>query len=361
LGEQPRIEDGGVSWEGDARSVMRANLWLRTASRVLVRVATFKATAFFEVEKRAKSIPWRRFVGENRSVEFRVTAKKSRLYHSDAIAERLAKAVRAALSPTQSRATAKPKRPLPPRVQPAAKHPILFVVRVFHDEFTISADTSGDLLHMRGYRLAAGKAPLRETLGAALLLASQWTGDTALLDPFCGSGTIPIEGALIARRLPPGLDRDFEFMNWPDYDAASWRRLTNDARAASLASSPVPIAGSDRDAGAIAFSRENAQRAGVAGDIVFETRAISNVDASGPPGLLATNPPYGVRVSERATVRNLYARLGQVIRDRLDRWDVAMFSSDTRLAAQVGLEFRELFRTTNGGLRVSALHHRGVN
>jgi putative N6-adenine-specific DNA methylase len=342
LGEKPRIEDGGVTWEGDAHSVMRANLWLRTASRVLVRVAEFKATAFYELEKRAKKIPWDSFLAAGQGAEFRVTARKSKLYHSDAIAERLLSALGSRLS-----ATAESREP---RAESQ-----LFVVRVLHDEFTISADTSGELLHMRGYRQAVAKAPLRETLAAALVLASGWRGETPLLDPFCGSGTIPIEGALVVRRMAPGLQRRFAFMDWPDFSAKVWTDLATEARAGVLASSPVPILGSDRDAGAIDSARANAKRAGVDADVDFSVRAVSDVAPPPIAGLVATNPPYGVRVSRGAELRNLYARLGQVLRERCPGWQIAMYSPEPRLANQTGLEFREMLRTSNGGIKVAGL------
>jgi putative N6-adenine-specific DNA methylase len=343
LGEQPRIEDGGVSWDGDARSMMRANLWLRTASRVLVRVARFKATAFYELEKRAKQIPWDEFVAPGLDVEFRVTARKSKLYHSDAIQERLANSVGPRAKSTSA-----------DNLRPTADMQ-LFVVRVFHDEFTISADTSGELLHMRGYRQAIGKAPLRETLAAALLLAADWTGQSPLLDPFCGSGPIPIEAALIARRIPPGLQRQFAFMRWPSYRASHWKELVREAHTSMRASSPVPILGSDRDAGAIESALANAERAGVASDIELSVRAISAIEPPDTRGLIATNPPYGVRVGKVANVRNLYAQFGHVLRQKCAGWRVLMYSPDTRLARETGLPFQELLRTSNGGIRVSAI------
>jgi putative N6-adenine-specific DNA methylase len=341
LGEQPRIEDGGVSWEGDARSVMRANLWLRTASRVLVRVARFHATAFYELEKRAKRIPWAQFLGTGVRPDFRVTARKSRLYHSDAIAERLANSV------GRRKADGGQREP--------DGGTQLFVVRMARDELTISADTSGDLLHMRGYRQAVAKAPLRETLAAALLMAAEWRGDTPLLDPFCGSGTIPIEGALLARDIPPGRGRRFAFMDWPTYDGAIWSALLADSAARARETPPVPILGSDRDRGAITAAIANAARAGVAGDIAFSVRALSAIEPPESRGLVATNPPYGVRVSDGSDVRNLYAQLGNVLRRRWKGCRVALYAPDSRLIQATGLITSEVIRTSNGGIRVSAV------
>jgi putative N6-adenine-specific DNA methylase len=316
---------------------MRANLWLRTASRILVRVAEFQATAFFELEKRARRIPWADFLASGSRPEFRVTTHKSRLYHSDAVAERLTSAALRAHK-------RQPRDDAPEQ---------LFVVRVDHDVVSISADSSGELLHVRGYRQAVAKAPLRETLAAALLLAADWHGDSPLLDPFCGSGTIPIEGALIARRMAPGIQRDFAFGRWPAFDASQWQSLRAEAKSSALGSAPHELAGSDRDAGAIAGARANAQRAGV--DVAFETGAISALAARPGSGLVATNPPYGVRVGDPKTLRDLYARFGDVLRQRFAGWRVAMYVSDVRLAKQTGLDLRELYRTTNGGLKVAAM------
>jgi putative N6-adenine-specific DNA methylase len=316
---------------------MRANLWLRTASRVLVRVAEFPATAFFELEKRARHVPWGDFLARDTRPTFRVTTHKSRLYHSDAVAERL-------LSAAMRTHKKAPGDDAPEQ---------LFVVRVEHDVVSVSADSSGELLHVRGYRQAVAKAPLRETLAAALLLAADWRGDTPLVDPFCGSGTIPIEGALLARRLAPGLQRDFAFTRWPSFDATQWESIRAEARSGSLAAPPAAISGADRDAGAVAAARANAERAGVA--VAVDVGAISAAAAPSASGLVATNPPYGVRVGDPKTLRNLYARFGDVLRQRFPGWRVAMYASDLRLARQTGLIFRELFRTTNGGLKVTAL------
>ena len=337
LGEQPRPEEGGVSWTGDARSLMRANLWLRSASRVVVRVAQFRATAFYELEKHARRIDWSPYLGPGVAPEFRVTAKKSKLYHSDAIAERLLSAVGPRVSGKQK----------------TEGEQQLFIVRMHRDICTISADTSGELLHMRGYRQAVAKAPLRETLAAAMLIASDWTGTEALLDPFCGSGTIPIEAALIARAMAPGMNREFAFEGWPAVDGRAWKVLKEDARSRMRESTAI-IQASDRDDGAIAASRANAERAGVADAIDFQVNSLSQAHPRAASGLVVTNPPYGKRVSEGRDVRNLYAQLGKWMSNHRN-WGLSFLSAEDRMARQLGIPLEQLLKTSNGGIPVKLL------
>ena len=216
----------------------------------------------------------------------------------------------------------------------------------------MSADASGELLHRRGYRLETAKAPLRETLAAAMLAGAGWDGAAPMVDPMCGSGTIPIEAALLARRVPPGMARRFAFMRWPGFDQSAWEQLVRQARERMLQRAPVPILGSDRDAGAVAASAANAERAGVAGDIQWRRAAIS---AMAPPpgrGWIITNPPYGVRVGERRELRDLYAQLGNVARRCCPGWEVAFLAAHPELERQTGLEPAVRFTTENGGIRV---------
>ena len=347
LGIAPRIEEGGVSWIGDLASIARANLWSRLASRIIVRVAEFRARAFYELELHAKRIAWDRFVAPKSTAEFRVTCRKSKLYHSDAVAQRFAEAIaKRVAGVTVGGGGAEIDD------DQAGADRQLFIVRFSHDVCTVSVDTSGALLHMRGYRQAVAKAPLRETLAAAILLGAEWRGDVPLLDPMCGSGTIPIEGARLARRIAPGRDRPFAFARWPEADASLLRSLIDDARSRELASAPAPIVGSDRDAGAVAAARANAERAGVAADIEWRVQPISAVTASVGPGVLASNPPYGVRIGEADRLRNLYAQVGNLARARLEGWTIALLTADRELERQARMVLHERFRTTNGGIPV---------
>ena len=353
LGITPRLETGGVSFRATIATVARANLWLRTASRVIVRVAMFRAQAFHELERLARALPWERFVRPGTPVGFRVTSRKSRLYHTGAIEQRVAEAIEHRLgkvSIVDSAAAATDDE------DAEASRAQLFVIRVFSNAFTVSADSSGALLHQRGYRQAIAKAPLRETIAAAMLIASDWSGAIPLIDPMCGSGTIPIEAALIARRIAPGLRRGFAFLEWPETSAPMWDKLREDAAGAALRQSPVAIRGSDRDRGAIAAAMANAERAGVSSDVDFSVRPVSAIEGgSDVPGLLVTNPPYGVRVGEAQKLRDLYARLGQVLRAKLPGWEVALLSANPRLERELRLALEERLRTRNGGIPVRLL------
>jgi putative N6-adenine-specific DNA methylase len=356
------VDAAGVAFECDLRDLARANVHLRTASRVLVRVDEFRAATFHELEKRVARVEWGRWIAPGRDVTIRVTCRKSRLYHSGAVAERIA----AVLAPFAGRvggvkrvAETDDAEPAPPD---AASEPNdgdtaqLLVVRLLDDRCTLSIDSSGALLHQRGYRLVSGKAPLRETLGAALLLASGWVPGTPLLDPFCGSGTLAIEAAMLARRIAPGRTRAFAFEQWPGVDPTVLDGVRAQARAAERESAGAPILASDRDAGVIEGAVANAERAGVAGDIRFSVGAVSSLalpEEIAGPGCVVTNPPYGVRVGDSAELRNLYARTGSVLRRQCAGWRIAIVSADRRLVGQLGIPLVDALRTSNGGLPIT--------
>ncbi len=336
--------EGGVPFRGTLLDLYRANLHLRTASRVLVRLDEFYVTTFSQLRKKAGRIPWEQYIDPGRPVALRATCHKSRLYHSGAVAERVAGGL-------EDRLGRAPEAVKDAGDDPEGPPPQLIVVRIAHDLCTISVDSSGDLLHRRGYRLATAKAPLRETLAAGLVLASGWNGTAPLLDPFCGSGSIPIEAALIAARIPPGLKRRFAFMDWPGFHQEDWLALLEEARPPEGKPLP-PILGSDRDAGAIQASQANAARAGVGEAIEFSVRAVSTIDPPPGTGWVVTNPPYGLRVSANKDLRNLYAQFGNVARKQLKGWRIAMLCSDERLIGQTRLPFEREMLLVNGGVRV---------
>ena len=342
------VEAGGVALTGGMDAIQLANLHLRTASRVVARVAEFRVTTFYELEARARRIEWERWLGAE-PVRLRVTCRKSKLYHSDAVAQRFIEGMAKRTGAWEATAERDAEG------ESEGEDAQMFLVRIHHDVCTVSVDTSGALLHRRGYRQAVGKAPMRETIAAAMLLASGWAGEVPLVDPLCGAATIPIEGALLARRIAPGVNRGFAFMRWPSFDAAGWARHLEAARAKELPNAPAPIIGSDRDAGAIAASASNAARAGVEGDVELAERSLSAIEVPHGPGWLITNPPYGMRVGSVDRVRDLYAQLGHMARGALPGWGIGLLSPDRSLDAQLRIALSTAFETTNGGIRVRYL------
>jgi putative N6-adenine-specific DNA methylase len=341
-----RVIEGGVAFRGDAADMYRANLHLRTASRILVRLGDFYAGAFSELHKKASRLPWEKSLQRGQPVTVRATCHKSKLYHSDAVAERVASAISDRLGqrvPVQASSE-----------DDEAPGPQLVLVRIVQDRCTISLDSSGALLHQRGYRLATARAPLRETLAAGMLLAARWEPAAPLLDPFCGSGSIAIEAALMGLKRAPGRMRRFAFMDWPDFDLESWQSVVEAADRQAADHSPLILA-SDRDAGAVEAALANAERAGVAAHVQISQRAVSAIEVPPQRGWVVTNPPFGVRVQGGGDLRNLYAQFGQVLRERCPGWQVAMLSADDTLAASTGLRFDKgrSLRLVSGGLAVT--------
>ena len=382
------VEPGGVAFQGDLEALYRANLHLRTASRVLVRVGDFSAAAFSELRKKASRLDWARYLVPGQPVAIRATCKASKLYHADAVAERIAGAIVDSLGApiirqklgdeegrsqhpeplaSLSRDISTPDRMSkcgerrdaqePPSLYGTGcreRPPQLVVVHIFNNHCTVSVDASGELLHRRGYRQAVAKAPLRETLAAALLLAAPWDATSPLVDPFCGSGAIPIEAALLALGAAPGRQRRFAFMDWPGFDEKRWTALLAVAQASMRTELPpgCQIIASDRDAGAVRMAQENAARAGVAQHIQFTCQAVSAIHPPARSGWVITNPPYGIRVSSNKDLRNLYAQFGNVLRAQCPGWHIAILCNDQALLAQTRLTLDASFSLLNGGIKV---------
>ncbi len=348
LGLNPlEAEDGGVSFTGDLSVLYKANLYLRTATRVIVRLGSFPAAAFVELIRKVSKLDWEKFLPVGKAVSIRATCKRSRLYHSGAVAERVAIGMSAYFK----------------RKIIAVKYdedqdgevPALIIVRLADNLCTISIDSSGAMLSKRGYRQAVAKAPIRESLAAAMIMATGWDGKQPLLDPFCGSGTIPIEAALLAKRTAPGLHRSFAFMDWPEFNEQLWEKMITDANAIIL-DKPVSVQGSDRDQGAIEAATANAERARLGKTVAFNMKSVSDIVPSGSePGWIIANPPYGMRLSGKDDLRDLFASFGKVVRTKFSGWSVALLVSDVNLLRQTGLVFdkKPLLSFSNGGIRVS--------
>ncbi len=368
-----KAERGGVSMRCTTRQLYAANLWSRVATRVLVRAAQFEATSFAGLESALRhEVDLDRWLG-GRAPQLRVSAARSALYHTDAIAER-AYGVWGRPESGEEADTAGPAGPAwasgPLGAASAAgaedaeadpevgDGPPLVVVRNVHNRFTVSVDCSGEPLYKRGWRQEVAKAPMRENLAAAMLLGCGWRPEQPLLDPFCGSGTIPIEAALLALNRPPGFARSFAFFDWPDFEPGTWASVIGQAAEAERDPAGWSIAGADRDAGAVAAATANAARADVEDVVTFTERPVSATPAvaSGTePGWVVTNPPYGARIDHGGDLRNLYARFGTTVREQLPGWSVAMLVADRRLAAHSGLSLHEALRFANGGIDVELL------
>jgi putative N6-adenine-specific DNA methylase len=327
----PRLGHGGFSVNMTTAELYGANLHLRTASRVLLRLSRFEAEDKGAFLAGFRKISFDRYlrVDTGQPANLRVDSVASKLANAG-IVERLAREVLGSLTGATVR------------------------IRLDHDTVTVSIDSSGDHLHRRGWREALARAPLRETLAAALVTASGYDGQRdAFVDPMCGSGTIAIEAARLARGLPAGAMRSFAFQTWPGFDAAAWARVNAKAASGAFDGPIRPIVGADRDTGAIEAAVANAQRAGVADDIEFRVAPISALAVPDGPGVIASNPPYGMRVSGGADLRDLYDAFGNVVRGLGREWRVALIAADRAMVTRVIAKPNEVATLDNGGIPVS--------
>jgi putative N6-adenine-specific DNA methylase len=332
-----RVVAGGVAFAGGRRELYVANLWLRTASRVVARVGEIRASDFPELFRRAVRLPWGRFVRPGTRLRVRAVSHRSRLIHTGRIAETVAAAVDRALG-----------RPAPPLSGPEQ----LVLARFEDDSCLLSVDSSGELLHRRGYREATARAPLRETLAAGLLVLLGWDGAVPLADPMCGSGTLVIEAALLAAHRAPGAKRRFAFMDWPHFRPGLWEVLLAEA-ACGERRPAVAIYGSDRDPLALAAARGNAGRAGVLTEVALLQADLADLEPVAGPGLILCNPPYGARLGQGEDLRRLYRALGEACRRSYPGWRVAFLAPDDRLAQATGLPAVPRAALNNGGIAVT--------
>ena len=344
LGIEGVVEEGGVSFYGGLREMLLANLWLRTANRVLLRVSRFRATTFAELIRKTERLPWELYLPEGYGVKLRVTSYRSRLYHEGAIKERILKAIGNRAGREFNQSTGKE---------------VLVVVRFVKDRCTISVDTSGGDLFRRGYKVGKGSATLRENLAAALILASGWNQRTPLFDPFCGTGTIPIEAALIAAGRAPGLFRRFPFEDWPTFDRSLWEELKTEARARERPAPARPfIFAGDASEKALSATLKNLQAAGL--EPWVETLEANLNELSPPassPGFIITDPPYGKRLRSRGLAA-FYRTWGKVFRERFSGWHLVMIFPEARVrefSRLTGIRFRKILSTEHGGLRCAFL------
>ena len=315
--EISQVEDGRVTFIGDEEAICQANIFLRTAERILVKVGSFKAVTFEELFDKTKALPWEEYIPENGKFWVKkASSVKSKLFSTSDIQSIMKKAMVERMKSKYHKSWFE---------EDGAEYP----VRVFlmKDQATIGLDTSGESLHKRGYRKLSGKAPITETLASALIMLTPWRADRILVDPFCGSGTFPIEAAMMAASIAPGMNRSFTAEAWTNLVAKKqWYDAMDEANDLVKRDVEVDIQGYDIDGDVIKVARENAQVAGVDHMIHFQQRAVKDLSHPKKYGFVITNPPYGERLNEKETLPALYREFGESFK-KLDSWSAYMITS----------------------------------
>ena len=339
--EISQVEDGRVVFRGGMDVVCRANIFLRTAERILLKAGSFQAVTFDELFERTKEIPWEDYIPEDG--KFWVTkaaSVKSRLFSPSDIQSIMKKAMVERL---------KEKYHTQWFQETGASYP----VRVFlmKDVVTVGIDTTGVSLHKRGYRPAAGKAPIAENLAAALIMLTPWKRDRILVDPFCGSGTFPIEAAMMAANIAPGMNRSFTAETWTNLVAKKvWYEAVNEAQDLITDNIETDIQGYDADPEVLRTARRNAENAGVAHLIHFQQREVKDLNHPRKYGFIITNPPYGERLEEKSALPRIYRDFGEAFR-RLDSWSAYMITSYDDAERYFGRKAEKNRKIYNGMIR----------
>ena len=339
--EITKVEDGRVTFEGDEEAVCRANIFLRTAERVMIQVGRFKATTFEELFQGIKNLPWEEYIPEDGKFWVKKASSiNSKLFSPSDIQSIAKKAMVERMKQNYHKEWFK---------EDGASYPVrIFLLK---DEVTVALDTSGDSLHKRGYRTMTSKAPLTETLAASLIMLTPWRKDRILVDPFCGSGTFPIEAAMIAANIAPGMNRDFTAEEWTNLiDRKLWYECVKEAEDMIDTTVKVDIQGYDIDGDVIKAARENAKRAGVEHMIHFQQRAVADLSHPKKYGFIITNPPYGERLEDKADLPELYTQIGQAYQ-RLDSWSMFLITSYTDTEKYIGRKADKNRKIYNGMLK----------
>jgi putative N6-adenine-specific DNA methylase len=342
---------GGVAFAGDHALLYRANLWLRTAVRVLRPVLEAPVASPDELYRAVQSVDWQQFLTPDHTLAVDCNVRDSHITHSHYAALRTKDAVCDQFLARVGR------RPSVDTENPLVK----INLHIHRDRMTLSLDSSGASLHKRGYRpLGLTKAPLNEALAAGIILLTEWDGSVALADPMCGSGTLAIEASWLALRRPPGLTRKrFGFMGWLDFDIGLWTALRDEARRGVLPKLPAPVVGSDVRRDAVSFAEKNARAAGVGHLVHFTVQDVGRFrPPDGPPGVIVCNPPYGERIGEERALRPLYEALGTALRERCPGWRAFVFSGNPLLEAVLGLPPVRSVPLYNGKIPCRLLEYR---
>lgn len=338
--EDVKVENARVEFPGDASDICRCNLWLRSADRVFIKMGEFTALSFEELFEKTKALPWGDILPENANFPVEGKSVRSKLFSVPDCQAIVKKAIVEKMKQKYKRSWFEEDGPR-----------FTIEVGLLKDVATLTIDTSGAGLHKRGYRQMASEAPLKETLAAAMVDLSFWNPDRILMDPFCGSGTIPIEAAMIGRNMAPGLKREFASEHWPFVPKALWNRAREEAEAAMDRTKEFRILASDIDGRVLKVARHNAQLAGVGDYIAFQTLPVSEVRSRKRYGCIITNPPYGERLGERKEVEELYREMGRVFRE-LEDWSFYVLTSHEGFERLFGRRADRKRKLYNGRIKV---------
>lgn len=338
---------GGVAFVADRSGLYRANLWLRTASRLLVQLAVFPCSNPDELYAGVHVIAWQDLITPAMTLAVDCSLRDSALTHSGFVALKTKDAVvdriREACGSRPSVDTSSPD--------------VRINVHLHKNVCTVSLDSSGEPLDRRGYRLERNEAPLRETLAAAVVALTGWDGSVPLVDPMCGSGTIPVEAALQVARIPPGLKRSFGFQHWLDFDSSLWDRLVREAED-GIQRVPVGlITGYDKDSRALALAARNSAGAGLEGQIHYFHADLMEFKPEGNKGVVIINPPYGIRMGEEDDLRELYCQIGDIMKKRCKGWTGYVLTGNLELAKYIGLKASRRFVLFNGPIECRLLKY----
>lgn len=335
------VSDGRISFAGDADAVCRANICLRTAERVLIKVGSFHAETFEDLYQGVKALAWEEFIPERGKFWVKkASSVKSKLFSPSDIQSIVKKAIVERMKQSYNTDWFK---------EDAEEYPI----RVFlmKDEVTVALDTTGDSLHKRGYRKLESKAPIAENLAAALIMLTPWHGDRILVDPFCGSGTIPIEAAMIAAHIAPGINRHFTAEKWTDLiDPKNWEDVREEAREEILPDIETDIQGYDLDPEMVEIARINAKKAGVDHLIHFQARDIADLSHRKKYGFIITNPPYGERIGDQKELPSLYRTIGEKYK-ALDAWSMYLITGFEQAEKYIGKKADKNRKIYNGMIK----------
>lgn len=330
------VENGKVTFSGDERAICKANLWLRTADRVLLKMGEFQALSFEELFEKTKALPWEQWIPEDG--EFPVEGKSvdSKLF---SISDCQAIVKKAIVERLKQKYKCEWFKETGPRYR--------VEVSLLKDMATLTIDTSGSGLHKRGYRKLVGGAPLKETMASALILISRWKSDRALFDPFCGSGTIPIEAAMIGLDMAPGLQREFDAENWPNIPKSLWAEVRKEAREMIKFDRELKIQGTDISEDAISLARYHAKKAGVDKYIHIQRMPMSEIRSKEKYGFIICNPPYGERLGQMKEIEKLYREMGTVF-STLDTWSYYILTSHPGFEKLFGKKANKKRKLYNG-------------